>query len=47
MRIDGSGLLLEQAPVDRRCELHYRTIKVDDLAEPRPEEIALPLLFIR
>jgi hypothetical protein len=29
MRIDGSGLLLEQAPVDRRCELHYRTIKVE------------------
>ena len=41
IRIDGSELLLEEAPVDRRCELHHWMIKVDDLVEPRPEEIAL------
>src|SRR3954451_20137927 len=49
IRIDGSELLLEEAPVDRRCELHHWMIKVDDLVEPRPEEIALSGLptFIR
>src|SRR5215218_5993366 len=49
IRIDGSELLLEEAPVDRCCELHHRMIKVDDLVEPRPEEIALPRLptFLR
>src|SRR3954451_19561977 len=41
IRIDGSELLLEEAPVDRCCELHHWMIKVDDLVEPRPEEIAL------
>src|SRR4051812_30556200 len=44
IRIDGSELLLEEAPVDRRCELHHWMIKVDDLIQPRPEEIALPRL---
>ena len=43
IRIDGSELLLEEAPVDRRCELHHWMIKIDDLVEPRPEEIALPV----
>src|SRR3954471_3689399 len=33
IRIDGSELLLEEAPVDRRCELHHWMIKVDDLVE--------------
>src|SRR4051794_31499008 len=49
IRIDGSELLLEEAPVGRRCELHHWMIKVDDLVEPRPEEIALSGLptFIR
>src|SRR5215203_1094553 len=49
IRIDGSELLLEEAPVDRCCELHHWMIKVDDLVEPRPEEIALPRLptFLR
>src|SRR4051794_30451702 len=49
IRIDGSELLLEEAPVDRHCELHHWMIKVDDLVEPRPEEIALSGLptFIR
>src|SRR3954471_12828321 len=47
--MDGSELLLEEAPVDRRCELHHWMIKVDDLIQPRPEEIALPRLpmFLR
>ena len=32
------------APLARPCELHYWMMKVDDLVEPRPEQIALPRL---
>jgi hypothetical protein len=34
--------LLEKAPVDRPVELGERVIDVDDLVEPRSEEIVLP-----
>ena len=40
--IDRAEPLLEKAPVDRPAELRERVIHVDDLVEPRPEEIVLP-----
>ena len=46
--IDRAEPLLEKAPVDRPAELGERVIEVDDLVEPRPEEIglsAVPPLF--
>ena len=49
VRIDRSELLLEEPPVDRSRELHHSMTEVDNLVEPRPEEIALPRLptFLR
>src|SRR5215212_3873335 len=44
VRIDHPEPLLEEAPVDRSRELHHRMSEVDNLVEPRPEEIALPRL---
>ena len=41
VRIDRAKPLLEKAPVDRPGELGERVIDVDDLVEPRPEEIVL------
>src|SRR4051812_6236267 len=41
VRIDRSELLLQEAPVDRPSELHHWMSEVDNLVEPRPEEIAL------
>jgi hypothetical protein len=41
VRIDRAEPLLEKAPVDRPTELRQRVIPVDDLIEPRPEEIVL------
>src|SRR5271154_103651 len=40
--IDRAEPLLEEAPVDRPTELHQRVVQVDDLVEPRLEEIILP-----
>ena len=40
--IDRAEPLLEEAPVDRCRELHHWMINVDDLVEPRPEQIVLP-----
>ena len=40
--IDRAEPLLEKAPVDRPAELGERVIRVDDLVEPRLEEIVLP-----
>jgi hypothetical protein len=34
--------LLEEVPVDRPAELGQRVVQVDDLIEPRTEEIVLP-----
>src|SRR3954468_7481373 len=34
-------MLPEEAPVDRPCELHHWMSEVDNLVEPRPEEIAM------
>jgi hypothetical protein len=42
VRIDRAEPRLEKAPVDRPAELRQRVIEVDDLVEPRPEEIVLP-----
>src|SRR5215210_766799 len=49
VRIDHPKPLLEEAPVDRSRELHHRMSEVDNLVEPRPEDIALPRLptFLR
>ncbi len=41
VRIDRAEPFLEKAPVDRPTELRQRVIPVDDLVEPRPEEIVL------
>src|SRR4051812_47956792 len=41
LRIDPSPLLLEGAPLDRPRELRPWMMKVDDLVEPRSEQIAL------
>ena len=40
--IDRAEPLLEEAPVDRPTELRQRVVHVDDLVEPRLEEIILP-----
>jgi hypothetical protein len=40
--IDRAETLLEEAPVDRPTELRQRVVHVDDLVEPRLEEIILP-----
>jgi hypothetical protein len=40
--IDRAEPLLEKAPVDRSAELGERMVRVDDLVEPRPEQIVLP-----
>jgi hypothetical protein len=40
--IDRAEPLLEEAPVDRPPELRQRVVQVDDLVEPRLEEIILP-----
>jgi hypothetical protein len=40
--IDRAEPLLEKAPVDRPTELRQRVVPVDDLVEPRLEEIILP-----
>ena len=40
--IDRAEPLLEEAPVDRPTELHQRVVQVDNLVEPRLEEIILP-----
>ena len=40
--IDRAEPLLEKAPVDRAAELRQRVVHVDDLVEPRLEEIILP-----
>jgi len=42
VRIDHAEPLFEEAPIDRPAELGERVIHVDDLVEPRPEEIVLP-----
>src|SRR5208282_458753 len=42
LRIDRAEPLLEKAPVDRPAELGQRVVRVDDLVEPRPEQIVLP-----
>jgi hypothetical protein len=42
VRIDHAEPLFEEAPIDRPAELGERVIHVDDLVEPRPEEIILP-----
>jgi len=41
--IDRAEPLLEKAPVDRPAELRQRVVHVDDLVEPRLEEIFCPL----
>jgi hypothetical protein len=41
VRIDRAEPFLEKAPVDRPTKLRQRVIPVDDLVEPRPEEIVL------
>ena len=41
-RIDRAEPLLEEAPVDGPGQLRQRMITVDDLVEPRLEEIVLP-----
>ena len=41
VRIDRSEPLLEKPPVDRPAELRQRVAHVDDLVEPRPEQIVL------
>ena len=40
--IDRAEPLLEEAPLDRPTELHQRVVQVDNLVEPRLEEIILP-----
>jgi hypothetical protein len=40
--IDRPEPILEEAPVDRPAKLGQRVVHVDDLIEPRPEEIVLP-----
>jgi hypothetical protein len=40
--IDRAEPPLEEAPVDRPTQLGERVISVDDLVEPRLEEIVLP-----
>ena len=40
--IDRAEPLLEEAPIDRPTELRQRVVHVDDLVEPRLEEIILP-----
>ena len=42
VRIDRAEPLLEEPPVDDLAELRQRMSDVDDLVEPRPEEIVLP-----
>ena len=40
--VDRAEARLEEAPVDRAGKLHQRVAQIDDLIEPRPEEIRLP-----
>jgi hypothetical protein len=42
VRIDRAEPLLEEAPGNRPAELRQRVIDVDDLVEPRLEEVVLP-----
>ena len=42
VRIDRAEPLFQKAPVDRARQLRQRTARVDDLVQPRLEQIALP-----
>jgi hypothetical protein len=44
VRIGRSEPVLEKPPVDRIAELHKRVSDIDDLVEPRPEQIVLSTL---
>ena len=42
--IDGAETLPEEAPIDRSRELHQCMVHIDDLIEPRFEQIVLARL---
>ena len=44
VRIDRAEPLLQKPPVDRAAELRQRMADIDDLIEPRPEQIVLSAL---
>jgi hypothetical protein len=41
VRIDRAEPLLQKAPIDRKRQLRQRMLQIDDLIEPRPEQIVL------
>src|SRR5450432_1027243 len=41
VRIDRAEPLLQKAPIDRERQLRQRMLQIDDLIEPRPEQIVL------
>ena len=44
VRIDRAEPLLQKAPVDRPRQLRQRMVEIDDLVEPRLEQIVLPAI---